>query len=135
MERKRDRSVTIQSRIQRRLLKPTIIGDSREGAPHPLLLTITEYKEFAPHYRRAWATARVSTRGEERGSRRVHELRLRIDMPIPGSVTVDDQTRSDAEECAAACIYVGSVAGNFTSRWDAWVSEPGYGTWAVGDSW
>jgi len=134
VERNGESRITIQSRVQRRELKPTIAGDPNGAPPHTLWLTITEHKEFAPHYRRAWATARVSTREGGRG-RKVRQLRLRIDMPIPGSATVDDQVRSDAGECAAACIFVGSVAGDFTSRWEAWVTEPGYGTWTTGDTW
>jgi hypothetical protein len=116
-------------------LKPTRDRDRSDSASPALWLSITQFKESAPGYRHAWGTVHVSTREDGGDSYPIQSLRLRIDTPIPGSSTTDDQTHRNAANCYASCVHIGSVDGAFTSRWDAWVTEPGFGTWTIGDDW
>jgi hypothetical protein len=111
------------------------------AAPATLWLRISQHKEFPIGYRHAWGTAHVSTREDGGDSFPVQSLRLQITMPVPagspGGPLVSNEARGNAADCAADCKYNGvpPAIGDFSSRWDAWATHPGYGTWTTGNHW
>jgi hypothetical protein len=120
---------------QKLAVKLTALEPLTEGAPLTLWLSISENKEYPLLYRHAWGSAHVSTREDGADSFPIETLRLRIEMPGLTGPIVDDQTRQNSADCPADCKFAGTIAGDFTSRWDAWATHPGYGTWSSGNNW
>ena len=111
------------------------------GAPATLWLTLSRKKQqtqaFPPEPYALWVasgTAHISTREDGGDSVPVETLRVRIAMPGIG-VNADDQTRNNAADCPASCSFTGGLSGDFSARWDVWVTQPGYGTQTMGQDW
>lgn len=135
-----DAEVVSASSLQMKVFKLELEKDLHEkaeatGKPKTLWLGMKQHKEYPGIYRHAWGKAIVSTRRDMGDRYPVETLRFKIVMPgMTGDIT-DDQTRKNASECPADCKFVGVVAGDFRSRWTAWATEPGHGTWSTNDHW
>lgn len=105
------------------------------GRPDRLWLGISQHKEYPPGYRHAWGNAWVSSTQDGGNPYPVASLRFRIDMPEPSGTNVSDKTCQNSASCDGDCKYYGAVLGDFSSSWNAWASDPYYGSWSVSDNW
>jgi len=100
-----------------------------QNRPTQLWLGIVKHKEHPPFYRHAWGTAVVSTNPKFTDRYPVRSLRLRIAMPAVTGDMVCEQSTNTAAEAPAGCLRRGIVFGSFTSHWQAWASDPIFGSW------
>src|SRR5689334_9690246 len=100
-----------------------------QNRPTQLWLGIVKHKEHPPFYRRAWGTAVVSTNPKFTDRYPVRSLRLRIAMPAVTSDLVCDQSTNTSAETPTECFRRGIVFGSFTSHWQAWATDPVFGSW------
>jgi len=100
-----------------------------QNRPTQLWLGIVKHKEYPPFYRHARGTAVVSTNPKFTDRYPMRSLRLRIAMPAVTGDMVCEQSTSTAAETPAECFRRGIVFGSFTSHWQAWASDPVFGSW------
>jgi hypothetical protein len=100
-----------------------------QNRPTQLWLGIVKHKEHPPFYRHAWGTAVVSTNPKFTDRYPVRSLRLLIAMPAVTGDMVCEQSTNTAAEAPAECLRRGIVFGSFTSHWQAWASDPVFGSW------
>jgi len=100
-----------------------------QNRPTQLWLGIVKHKEHPPFYRHAWGTAMVSTNPKFTDRYPMRSLRLRIVMPAVTGDMVCEQSTNTAAETPAECLTRGIVFGSFTSHWQAWASDPVFGSW------
>ena len=100
-----------------------------QNRPTQLWLGIVKHKEHPPFYRHAWGTAVVSTNPKFTDRYPMRSLRLRIAMPAVTGDMVCEQSTNTAAETPAECLTRGFVFGSFTSHWQAWASDPVFGSW------
>jgi len=100
-----------------------------QNRPTQLWLGIVKHKEHPPFSRHAWGTAVVSTNPKFTDRYPIRSLRLRIAMPAVTGDMVCEQSTNTAAETPAECLTRGIVFGSFTSHWQAWASDPVFGSW------
>jgi hypothetical protein len=127
--RSRSTQTEISSAVSISLLADQQKLAQAQNRPTQLWLGIAKHKEHPPFYRHAWGTAVVSTNPKFTDRYPMRSLRLRIAMPAVTGDMVCEQSTSTAAETPAECFRRGIVFGSFTSHWQAWASDPVFGSW------